>query len=257
MQITQSDSARSRALTPSVISIPLAGRVKFEHRLRKNRVVAPFLGEFEADVFRGLRTLVLKRLTERNAKTLGVCSAGAGEGKSLIALNLAISLSFDVNHTVLLVELDLRSPKLHQCFEVMPAKGLSDVLGGEAQVSECMINLGYAGYDRLTLLPARVPLYNSSELIASPKMAELTRELRNQYPERIIVYDLPPLLLSDDCLAFMDYLDAFLFVVGAGKAVGEEIHRALSLVDRTKMIGTILNGPKIGIKRPQYYDENR
>lgn len=254
MQIAKSETAQAGRV--SLGSGRTNGSVKFEHRLRRNRIVAPFLGEYEADVFRGLRTLVLKRLAERNAKTLGICSAGEGEGKSLVALNLAISLSFDINHTVLLVELDLRAPRLHHSFEVLPAKGLSDVLSGEATVSECLINLGYAGYDRLTLLPARAPLYNSSELIASPAMARLAHELRNREPNRIVIYDLPPLLLSDDCIAFMDQLDAFLFVVGAGKAMGEEIQRALSLTDRSKLVGTILNGSRIGVKKPQYYNEN-
>lgn len=231
--------------------------MKLERRLRAHRIVAPFLGEYEADVFRRLRTLVLQRLAERNAKTLGICSAGEGEGKSLTALNLAISLSFDVRHTVLLVELDFRCPKLHECFQAPLTKGLADVLNGEATIPECLLNLGYVGYDRLTLLPARSPLRASSEIIASPAMAEIARELRNRYPNRLIIYDLPPLLLSDDCLAFMEHLDAFLMVVGAGKATSEDVDRALSLADPSKMIGTVLNGSRDGVKRPQYYDESR
>jgi protein-tyrosine kinase len=229
--------------------------VNLESRLRADRIVAPFLGEYEADVFRRLRTLVLQRLAERNAKTLGICSAGEGEGKSTIALNLAISMSLDVRHTVLLTELDFRCPGLHERFQAPVEKGLADVLNGAATIPECLINLGYVGYDRLTLLPARTTLRDSSEIIASPMMAEIARELRNRYPNRLIIYDLPPMLLSDDCLAFMEHLEAFLFVVGAGKASGEDIDRALSLADRSKLLGTVLNGSRDGVKRPQYYDE--
>ena len=76
-----------------------------ERTLRRHRIVAPFLGKYEADVFRTLRTLAFSRLAEKGGRTLGICSAREGEGKSMVALNLAISAAFDVNRTVLLVEL--------------------------------------------------------------------------------------------------------------------------------------------------------
>ena len=88
-------------------------------------------------------------------------------------------------------------------------------------------------------------------------LKELAKELRNRYPDRIIIYDLPPILLSDDCLAFMRHLDAFLFVVNEGKTSQADIDRALSLTDPSKFIGTVLNGARHNFEKPKYYDANR
>lgn len=229
--------------------MPLDYKTLVEHR-----IVAPFLGHYEADVFRTLRTLVLKRLGERNAKTLGICSAREGDGKSTIAINLAVSLSFDVNHTVLLVELDFRQPHFHASLGVGVKKGLADVLIGEATVPECLVNIGY---ERLSILPARTHLSKSSETIASPAMVKLASELRDRYPDRLILYDLPPVLLSDDFLAFMNNLDACLFIVSEDKSRESDIDRALSLMDREKIIGTVWNAAKGRIEKPKYYDAHR
>ena len=241
-----------------VVSTDAAPRTRViplkERTLRKHRIVAPFLGQYEADVFRTLRTLVSTRMTERGARTLGICSAREGEGKSMVALNFAISSAFDVNHTILLVELDFRWPRLHQNLGIRVTKGLADVLSGNATIAECLIN---PGYERLSVLPARATLARSSETLASPAMAEIAKELRERYPDRIIIYDLPPVLLSDDCLAFMQHLDAFLFVVGEGRTAKQEVDRALSLTDPAKLIGTVLNGARNNVDKPKYYYANQ
>ena len=221
-----------------------------EKELRSNRIVAPFIGNYEADVFRMLRTRVLKRLDERGGKTLGICSCREGEGKSVVAINLAMSLALDVNHTVLLVELDLRMPSMDGYLGLNVKKGLSDVLSGQATVSECLINLGM---ERFTVLPAHEPMPYSSEALASPDMHNIVLELRNRYPDRLIIYDLPPVLLTDDAMAFMDHLDALLFVVAEGKTKKADLQRAVSLIDEKKLIGTVLNGAEKPNRKDDYY----
>lgn len=242
-------STSPRIVTRRLRATPMAAR-----RLREQRILAPFIGNYEADVFRTLRTLVTKRLAERGARTLGVCSAREGEGKSLVAMNLAISLSLVANHTVLLVELDFRAPHLHKTFGIDVKKGLTDVLRGKATISECLVDIGY---ERLTVLPAREPLSRSSETIASPAMVALAKELRDRYSDRLVIYDLPPILLSDDFLAFMDHLETFLFVAGEGRTARPEIERALSLLDPAKMIGSVLNAARTDVEIPKYYDDRR
>jgi len=81
----------------------------------------------------------------------------------------------------------------------------------------------------------------SSEMLASPKMAKLAHELKNRYPDRIVLYDLPPLLATDDCLAFMSNVDATLFVVAEGETPQPDIERAMMLLGDSPMIGTVLN----------------
>lgn len=206
--------------------------------MRANRIVAPALDTSEADIFRMLRTQVLKRMKQRNARTLGICSALEGEGKSLVALNLAISLSQVDNRTVLLVELDLHRPSLLKSLGLSTEKGIDDVLAGEAEISDCLINPGYA---RLVLLPACNAQDSSSSMVLSTKMALLANELRERYSDRLIIYDLPPLLPSDVSIAFMHHLDAILLVVEEGRTQKSEIEHALSMIDDDLLIGTVLN----------------
>ncbi len=219
--------------------------------MRANRIIAPFSDTREADIFRMLRTQVLKRMGQRNARTLGICSAREGEGKSLVALNLAISLSQVDNRTVLLAELDLRRPSLLKTLGLTVEKGLDDVLDGDAEIADCLIN---PGYDRLVILPARNRQWPSSDVVLSTKMGLLADELRDRYSDRLVIYDLPPLLLSDASIAFMRHLDACLLVVEEGRTAKNEIEHALTLIDNDLLIGTVLNkASRISNRHYGYY----
>lgn len=209
-----------------------------EDVLRRNHIVAGLDDEPIADVYRILRAQVLRRLTAEGLTTLAICSANAGEGKTVTAVNLAICLAMDVNQTVLLVDLDLRQPSVANVLGIQPKAGIDDYGKGTVELSECLVN---PGTERLVILPVREPIDKSSEMLASPRMAKLAHELKNRYPDRIVIYDMPPLLATDDCLAFMPYVDATLLVVGEGKTSEAEIERAMAMVRDSYMIGTILN----------------
>ncbi len=206
--------------------------------LTESRVVAGFDGRPEADVYRMLRTQVLQRLARFEGRTLAVCSAQSGAGKSVTAVNLAISLSMDVNQTVLLVDLDLKSPSIHSLLGLAPEYGLEGYLAGACDIADCLVN---PGMNRMVVLPTLAPIDRSSEVLASPRMTSLARELRERYPDRLIVYDLPPLLASDDSLVFMQHIDAMLLVVEHGATRRQDIERVLGLMEGTKLIGTVLN----------------
>lgn len=206
--------------------------------LRANRVVAALDGDPTANIYRILRSQVLKKMADSGWSTLAVCSANQGEGKTLTAANLAISLAIDVNQTVLLVDLDLRDPDVASKFGITPEFGLDDFLRGRVELAQCLVN---PGIERLVLLPIRAPMDKSSEVLGSPAMARLAHELKNRYPDRIVVYDMPPILPTDDCLAFMPNVDAALFVVAEGDSAKPDVERALSLLKDSHIIGTVLN----------------
>ena len=206
--------------------------------LRDNRIVAGLPNEAAADIFRMLRTKVMLSLASQGHSTLAVCSALPGEGKTLVAVNLAVGLAMDVNYTVLLVDLDFRNPGVHGYFGIEPEFGLTDYLLGEASLADCLIN---PGYERLVLLPSGAPLDHSSEILSSPRMAELAQELRDRYPDRIMIYDVAPLLVADDYLAFMHHVDACLMVVAEGATKVADIERAMDLLKDSNVIGTVLN----------------
>src|SRR5688572_8270099 len=119
--------------------------------LARNLIVSGVGTDTVNSAYKVLRTHVLQRMRANGWNVLAITSAGPGEGKTLTALNLAITMAREVNHTVLLVELDLRQPTLHTLLGYEPGPGITDYLLRGTPLSEVMIN---PGIDRLVLLPA-------------------------------------------------------------------------------------------------------
>ncbi len=206
--------------------------------LRDRRVISGLLADELGDTFRVLRTQVLQRMDQARHTTLAVVSPGRGEGKSLTAANLAVGLAMQVSRTVLLVDVDLRRPAVHRYFGIEAEPGLVDHLVDDVPLARCLVNPGLA---RLVLLPAGRPLHGSSELLTSPKMIGLAAELKARYPDRIVVYDLPPMLASDDAIAFLTSVEDCLLVVQDGLTRKDDVKRAIELLNGCRLIGTVLN----------------
>lgn len=207
--------------------------------LRERRVMAAYdKGPF-VDAYKILRTQVMHRLRENGWNVLGVTSPGYGEGKTLTAVNLAVSLAMETTQTVLLVDSDLQSPMVHQAFGLADCPGLADYLLDEQPVENLLL---HPGIGRFVLLPGGRAISNSTEILTSPKMVGLVEELKHRYASRVVIFDLPPLLHTADVLAFSPYTDALLIVVEEGKTTGEELQRALALVKNSRpVLGTVLN----------------
>jgi protein-tyrosine kinase len=206
--------------------------------LQRSRVVAASVDSFAADAFRILRTQVLARLDARQGRAVAICAASKGNGKTLVAANLAASFARQLTRSAILVDFDLRNPSVHRCFGLSPECGLSDYLLGRRRLDECLIN---PGIERLVLLPQASRLPHSSELLTSPRMASLAQELKGRYPDRVVIYDCPPLLLTNDPLLAMEYADGCLLVVQEGKTSKTEFLRAAELVGEHRYLGTVFN----------------
>jgi protein-tyrosine kinase len=205
--------------------------------LRAHRVVAAEVHHPVTDVYRSLRAKVLQALSARRKTTVGVTSANHREGKTLTAVNLAIAMAMDINHTILLVDADLRNPGVAHCLGIEPTLGLSDYLTGQAPLGDCLIR---PQIDRLTVLPARSRVGNSAELLSSPQMLHLANELKERYADRLIIYDLPPILTVGDAIGFLPSIDATLLVVRDGATRTAELSQSLELL-AGNLIGTVLN----------------
>lgn len=212
--------------------------VVVEEDLDRHRVVAQRKRDATADIFRMLRTKVLQHITKNNLRTLAITSANYGDGKTTVATNLALSLAQDVKQTVLLVDLDLRKPDMHRRLGIEPKVGLTDYLLRDARVPDCMVK---PNIERLSLLPTAGTVDNSSEMLATPKMAALAHELKTRYADRIVIYDMPPLLTQDDTIAFLPNVDGVLLVVRDGVTKKEDLEYCLHLLDNTNLLGTVLN----------------
>jgi capsular exopolysaccharide synthesis family protein len=259
MEWFQAALERYKELTPSDPVLPRPARVSSGRRaaptsfvysrtrsieipeavLQDRRILAGFDGGPFVDAFKILRTQVLHRMREKGWNVIGVTSPGNHEGKTLTAVNLAISLAMDVTQSVLLIDADLRDPHLHEMFGIGDCEGLADYLLDDTPIEDVLI---HPGIGRFVLLPGGRSVSHSAEALTSPKMIALAEEFKHRYESRFIIYDLPPLLRTSDVLAFAPYIDALLLVVEEGRTKVEDLERALSLVKQsTPVLGTVLN----------------
>jgi Mrp family chromosome partitioning ATPase len=210
-----------------------------EDLLERNRILSATTMDGAAAAFRMLRTQVLQRMDERGWRSIAVFSPGANDGKTTTAINLAASLASDRLHTVLLVDFDFKRPTLASRFGLAPEFGSDDALAGRAPVQDCFYHP--ESYERLVIMPAREKMENSSEVLAGPRCREMVRDFRTRYPERIIVFDLPPVLSADDALSFAPLIECGLVVAAEGQTRRADLVRTVELLQKTPLVGTVLN----------------
>ena len=206
--------------------------------LMQRRIVAMQNHTLEVDIFKILRTKILKQLKTNNWDSFGITAPTKNAGKTLISANLAMVMAKELNQTVLLVDMDLRNPKVHWYFDLNVAKGLKDCVVSNTQLVDILIK---PNIDRLFVLPGGERVVESSEMITSPKMRLLVKEFKNYFQPQITIFDLPPILGSDDVLASMDYYDAILLVVEEGGNKPDDVKDSLKMLSGTNLLGTVLN----------------
>lgn len=209
--------------------------------LERNCVLPQVADEGALRAYKILRTRVLRRLETNNWHTFAVTGVTAGEGKTLTAINLAMALAQDVSTWVFLVDLDLHRPRVGEYLGLGGARtqrGLSDYLLGDASLESVTYS---PGMERLAVIPNFQAVANSSELLTSPRMQDLMRELEGERPRRLVVFDMPPVLASDDVLAFGPQLDGLLLVVAEGTTDRAQLRRAKEVLAEMNLLGVVLN----------------
>ena len=204
--------------------------------LEQARIVTGRRQDPVTNAYKVLRTQVLQRLVARNWRTVAVVSPSGGEGKTLTAINLAISLASTRSHTALLVDLDWRRPSVHRYFGYKPTHDVYDYVRGQCSLEDALINPGLA---RFCVLPCREPVADASEHIAG--LGAFVKELGSRYDNRIVLFDLPPLLATDDAISFLPLVDCALLVVEEGRTQRADIVRSIELIGAERLIGTVLN----------------
>lgn len=214
----------------------------------RNRIVAFSKLNRHSAYFDMLRTQILSKMDENGWRTLAVISMTPENGKTMVAINLAMSIAHNDNKTAMLVDFDLRRPKVGQYLGISRAKSLNEVLAGESSVPEALVN---PGLPKFVVLPANRPIPKSSELLSSNKVVGLVRELRERYPERIVIFDLPPLLYADDAISILPAIDCALVVIGNGMVSKAELDEGMRLLNVTNILGTVLNKAEV-LSRDSY-----
>ena len=204
----------------------------------QNRVLSSLKEPSVLDAYNLLRTQILQKTVDRNLNTIMVTSPGPEEGKTTTAMNLGLAIARNEQHTALVVDTHLRSPKLHRYLGLQCERGLTDYLLNGAPISELLIT---PNEEAFVVLPSGCSLQGSTDILSSQAMKRLVRELKTRYADRYIFFDCPHLLNMPDSLVFSSYVDAVLLVVEAGKTKQEEIESALGILEGKNLLGLVLN----------------
>lgn len=216
--------------------------------LEKNRIVTVSKGGSSSWVFDKLRTQVLQKMQENNWKTLAVLSPTPASGKTFVSINLAISIASQPQKTVMLVDFDLRKPRVAKYLGLDEGKSLNDYFENRAELHEVLVN---PNIPRLVILPTAKPVAQPAETLSSARVNNLMQEIAQRYESRIVIYDLPPVLNADDALIMMKKVDCVLLVVGNGMVKESEIEEAIHHIPSDKLIGVVLN--KLEEATEEYY----
>jgi len=215
--------------------------------LLKNHCVGFFPAAPELSHYKLLRTQIVHRCRPHNWNTIMITSAMPGEGKTVTAINLAATFAQAYGQTALLIDCDLQSQLVHQYLGVSSSMGLADYLQNDMPLKDIIL---WPGVENLTFISGGDPMHNSAELISSPAMAELVAEMKTRYPDRYLLFDLPPLLFGADALAFAPLVDCILLVVQPRTSF-DDLQRALDLIPKEKFLGFVLN--RVEASSDDYY----
>lgn len=240
--ITKGETQESSRLLDRKSAAPAAlgdfAQVGLDARQMERSCILPYVRDKGAtNAYKLLRTRLLQRAREHQWRTLMVTGTSPGEGKTTTAINLSIGASQDVRQAVLLVDMDLQRPAIATSLGIQRRAGLSDYLRGDAEWQDVIYNTDLS---RFAVLP-NFEAYESPESSISPKMLELLDRMKKLDPNLLIVFDMPPILSSDDVLAFGPHVDALLLVIAEGRTNRALLERASEMIEQIPRIGTVLN----------------
>ena len=218
--------------------------------LERHRIIAGNKDDPRTASFDLLRTQVLREMSKNGARTLVVTSPNPGCGKTTVAINLALSIGQLSEPGVVLGDLDFRRPKVTEYLGIRPEKDLFDYVAGNSALEEVLID---PGIPYLRLLPNTKARRSAAELLTSPRMQALVETLKAHEQGPVAILDLPPLLSTDDTIAFLPQADAILLVVADGSTKKPELEESLRLLEGAPLLGVVLNKSHASLQPYSYY----
>lgn len=206
--------------------------------LEKNRCVGLSSASPVANVYKVLRSRMLRMDAKRNIKTIMITSAYPSEGKTLTAINLAASFAKARNSGTLLVDCDFRQQKVHTYLGIHGEKNLVDFFMGECALEEIVLRPNIQNF---MFISGERTLEESTELVGSTRMRQLVDFFRDQDEIRYILFDLPPVLCLADAMSFADNVDAILVVVAANETPLSDVQTVVDWLPKEKIVGYVLN----------------
>jgi capsular exopolysaccharide synthesis family protein len=227
---------------PAVHPVEPSGPVEVlpldEQHLARNRIVTLQQTNPLRQSFDLLRTQVLQKMQENGWRTLAVTSPSMESGKTVVAVNLALAIAHHPSTSALLVDFDLRRPQVAAYLGLPEVPTLNQVFADQVGVHDAIVHAGMPGFQ---VLPTRGRVPGASEVLASERVARMMRELRDEQPERVIVYDLPPVTAVDDVITVLPRVDCVLLVVGNGDSTKREMEETRRHLARFPLLGVVVN----------------
>jgi protein-tyrosine kinase len=240
---------QAAAIDPAVRIVSLAVAVDWD-LCRERRLL--LRGSTEEDgaavaAYRMLRTRLLHRARTKAWTTIAVTSAGPNDGKTLTALNLALSMAREKSREIVLLDMDMRNPSVCRTLGVDPPYELREYLERGNHMREAFFSVGS---DNLLIAGSTIPTDQASELLGSPRFDELLHAVRQGTVNPVVLIDLPPVLLTDDALVVAPKIDAILVVASEGVTGRAELAKALHLLSEFPIAGVVLN--RAAVTAPNY-----
>ena len=206
--------------------------------MARNRVVAFSRADKAHVAFDMLRTKVARSAHEENWRSLGITAPTSGCGKATVALNLAMTLAKQQDFRVVLMDLDLRSPRIATMLGHEPICSMEEFLTSGWLIEEFFVRVG----ENLAIGASSESMAHPAELLLNRRTRWTLKRLQNTLAADIVIYNLPPMLLSDDCNGFLPQVDRTMLVVGAEQSTISEIDVCeRELAAESKLLGVVLN----------------
>jgi len=223
-----------------VAGFPTARIINYsESAVVKHKILAPpFVNNDLAERFRLLRAKIVSETQVTDDRTFLITSTRNMEGKTFTALNLAITFASEVDHKVLLLDINVKSPSVLKYLGIDEQPGLLDCMHDNVPISDMVI---CPGIERLLLLPLGIGRLKSAELLRSRKTHMVLQEMKRRHKDLYIILDGPALTDGVDSIVLSEFIDRTLYIVEHGRIPQKKFAESLNLLDKDKLLGTVFN----------------
>ncbi|USG61320.1 CpsD/CapB family tyrosine-protein kinase [Sneathiella marina] len=249
--------SKSPTTSKTATIVPESGDIKYQQtrvvdldmkHLEESRIITLDSEDPNSISFDILRTQVLAKMEANNWRTLAITSPTPECGKTVVSINLALSIAKQTDYTALLADFDLRRPRVGVYLGLPDNNTLSDYLDEKIEFNDALVN---PGIPRFVVLQNHDAIRKSTEILTSPKVKSLVMDLRDRYEKRICIFDLPPLLSTDDSIAFIPQVDCILLVVASGETKKSDVTECRRQLQAHNLLGVVFN--KSDEKSAGYY----
>ena len=191
----------------------------------------------ELDFYKVLRTKIQQAAQPRGWNTVMITSPFDEDGRTMVAVNLALTFAKAHNQTVMLVDCDLRRQSIHDVLCIESNSGLVDYLVDEKPLRDSIV---WPGIEKMTLISGGRTIQDSTELLGSERMRALVHEMKNRYADRYILFAAPPVLVGADALSLAPLVDCIVMAVTEGKSSMTDVKKAIAILPQEKLLGFVM-----------------